>query len=395
MARRPSAKAEAASGTEAEGHGTNGWAVVESLLIDPEVSEILVNGPAHLYEERGGRLQRVAGGFADEAELLDAINRLLRPVGRLVSVDFPLMDERLADGSRISVALTPVAVNGPFVTIRKLAGPSLALGDLLQFGCLSEEMADFLKTAVEARLNILVSGGTGSGKTTVLNVLASLVDPRERLVTVGQTCELRVDREHICHLECCPPNRGGKGEVTFRELLHSAVRMRPDRVVTGELRGGEALDVLETMNSGHDGMLTLLHANSPQEALVRLEAMCLMAGTPLPAQVLRQLHLSALDLVVQMHRLLDGTRKITQIAEVTGVDGEAVGTQPLYLYEQTGREPEGKIRGEFRRTGLRGACHEKLGRAGTDSAQDAARREINKLRANLVAAGKPDGAPTK
>ena len=300
-------------------HELVGLGPLEPLLEDESVTEIMVNGPAQVYVERLGRLTRTEVCFDDEAHLRRIIERILAPLGRRADESSPMADARLADGSRINIVLPPLSVRGPILTIRKFARTPLLISDLIRLGTLTEHTAHFLRGCVEKRLNILVSGGTGSGKTTTLNALSSLIGERERIVTIEDAAELQLQQAHVVTLESRPPNLEGRGEITIRQLVRNALRMRPDRLLLGEVRGGEALDLLQALNTGHDGSLSTIHANSPRDALSRLETLTLMAGADLPLRAVREQVASAVQLVVQQQRLSDGRRRVTQIAEVAGI----------------------------------------------------------------------------
>ena len=302
-------------------HELVGLGPLEPLLEDESVTEIMVNGPAQVYVERGGRLTLTDVCFDDEAHLRRIIERILAPLGRRADESSPMADARLADGSRINIILPPLSVHGPILTIRKFAKTPLLVSDLIRLGTLNETAADFLRGGVEKRLNILVSGGTGSGKTTTLNALSSFIPAEERIVTIEDAAELQLQQAHVVTLESRPPNLEGRGEITIRQLVRNALRMRPDRLLLGEVRGGEALDLLQALNTGHDGSLSTIHANSPRDALSRLETLTLMAGADLPLRAVREQVVSAVQLVVQQQRLPNGSRRVTHLSEVTGIDG--------------------------------------------------------------------------
>ena len=329
-------------------HELTGLGPLEPLLEDETVSEIMVNGPDHVYVERRGRLARTPVVFDDEAHLRRIIERILAPLGRRADESSPLCDGRLADGSRINVILPPLAVHGPVLTIRKFARHPLTAADLVRLGTLTSQAADFLRAAVAGRLNILVSGGTGSGKTTTLNVLSSFIPDGERILTIEDAAELQLQQAHVVTLESRPPNIEGRGEITIRQLVRNALRMRPDRIILGEVRGAEALDLLMALNTGHDGSLSTVHANGPRDALARLETMVLMAGTELPLRAVREQVASALHLVLHQERARDGSRRVTHISEITGIIGEVIGLQDLFRWDVA--------RSSLRATGLRPAC---------------------------------------
>ncbi len=329
-----------------------GLGPLQPLLEDDEVSEIMANGPFDVFAERRGRLERTPVAFRDGAHLLQTIQKIVSPLGRRVDESSPMVDARLADGSRVNAIIAPLAVRGPALTIRKFSTRVLSMADLIAHGTLLPEMAMLLRAAVAGRLNILVSGGTGSGKTTTLNVLSSGIGEEERVITIEDAAELRLQQQHVVSLESRPANGEGQGRVGIRELVINALRMRPDRIVVGEVRGGEALDMLQAMNTGHDGSLTTAHANSPRDVLSRLETMVLMAGAELPSRAIREQIASAVDLIVHQARLRDGTRRITHITEVLGLEGDTITLQDIFLFEQMGLEDHQRVRGRFRATGV-------------------------------------------
>jgi pilus assembly protein CpaF len=337
-----------------------GFGPINSLLLDQTVSEIMVNGPQQVYVERQGRLELTPVKFRDHEHVLHVIEKIVAPLGRRIDESSPMVDARLPDGSRVNAIIPPLALKGPTITIRKFAKEPFTVGDLVNFGTLTREMADFLDACVKVKLNIVVSGGTGSGKTTTLNVLSSFIPADERIVTIEDAAELQLRQEHVVSLETRPANIEGKGAVTMRDLVKNALRMRPDRIVVGEVRGGEALDMLQAMNTGHDGSLTTGHANTPRDMLARLETMVLMAGMELPVKAIREQISSAVDLVIQQSRLRDGSRKITYITEVQGMEGEIVTMQDIFLFEQTGISDRGKIIGRLKPTGIRPKFYEKF-----------------------------------
>lgn len=337
---------------------------ISPLLRDPSVSEVMVNGPLDVYVERNGRLERTDVQFRDDAHVLHIIEKIVAPLGRRIDESSPMVDARLADGSRVNAIIPPLALNGPVLTIRKFSKDPFQVSDLISFGTLTVEMAKFLEACVKARLNIIVSGGTGSGKTTTLNVLSSFIPENERIITIEDAAELQLHQEHWVRLETRPPNIEGKGAVTMRDLVRNALRMRPDRIVVGEVRSGEALDMLQAMNTGHDGSLTTGHANSPRDMLSRLETMVLMAGMDLPVRAIREQISSALDLIVHQSRLRDGSRKITHITEVQGMEGDKIVLQDIFVFEQTGVEAKGRVVGTFRSTGIRPKFLSKIKAAG-------------------------------
>lgn len=324
----------------------------------------MVNGPKRVYVEKKGHLTKTNVAFDDNQHVLQVIDRIILPLGRRVDPDSPTVDARLPDGSRVNAVIPPVAIDGPSITIRKFRKDKLEMQRLVEFGSLMENMAEFLRACVLARLNIVISGGTGSGKTTLLNVLSSFIPEDERIVTIEDAAELQLQQEHIVRLETKPGNIDGGGIVTIRDLVRNSLRMRPDRIVVGEVRGGEALDMLQAMNTGHDGSLTTLHANTPRDALSRLETMILMAGMDLPLKVVRQQIASAVDLIVQQTRLKDGSRKVTAITEVAGLEGDIVVLTDIFKFDQTGIMAEGKVAGEFKPTGIRPLFSSRLEAAG-------------------------------
>ena len=331
------------------GHGP-----LEALLRDPDVSEIMVNGPSQIYVERTGRLHPVDVAFADEAHLRRTIDKIVARVGRRVDEASPMVDARLPDGSRVNAVVPPIALDGSTLTIRKFAADPYTVEDLVGFGTMTRAVADLLMACVRGRLNILISGGTGSGKTTSLNVLSSFIPHDERIVTIEDAAELQLHQEHVLRMEARPNNVEGRGEVTVRDLVRNALRMRPDRIIVGEVRDGAALDMLQAMNTGHDGSITTLHANSPRDSLSRLETMVLMAGMDLPTRAIREQITSAVDLIVHQSRLKDGTRKLTHITEVCGMEGEVVTLQDLYSFDfAAGLDASGRFLGTLQPTGLR------------------------------------------
>jgi pilus assembly protein CpaF len=311
-----------------------------------------------------GKLQNTSVQFQDEAHLMNIVERIVAPLGRRIDESSPLVDARLPDGSRVNIIIPPLALSGPCITIRKFARQALSIENLIGFGSLDEEMAMFLRACIKARLNIIVSGGTGSGKTTMLNVVSSFIPSDERIVTIEDAAELRLLQEHVVTLESRPANIEGKGQITIRDLVCNALRMRPDRIIVGEVRSGEALDMLQAMNTGHDGSLTTAHANSPRDVLSRLETMVLMAGMDLPVRAIREQICSAVDLIVQQSRMRDGSRKITYITEVQNMEGNVIILQDLFRFEQSGIDENGKILGSFRHTGIRPRCMEKFEASG-------------------------------
>ncbi len=317
-------------------HELTGLGPLEPLLADDDVSEILVNGPAQVYAERGGRLTLTETAFDDEAHLRRIIERILAPLGRRADESSPMADARLADGSRVNICLPPLSVRGPILTIRKFSRSPLRVADLIRLGTLTEAAAEFLRRSVESRLNILVSGGTGSGKTTTLNALSSFIPEAERIITIEDAAELQLQQAHVVSLESRPPNLEGRGEVSIRQLVRNALRMRPDRLLLGEVRGGEALDLLQALNTGHDGSLSTIHANSPRDALSRLETLTLLSGADLPLRAVREQVASAVQRVVQQQRLPDGRRRVTQVSEVAGLDAHgSLRVTDIFRWDET------------------------------------------------------------
>ena len=324
---------------------------LEDLLADDTVTEVMVNGPDRIYVERGGRLQLTGTTFMDEASVMAIIERIVSPLGRRIDESQPYVDARLADGSRVNAIIHPLSLVGPCITIRKFSKKPLYDHDLIRFGTLTPEMARFLQVCVLMRKNIIVSGGTGSGKTTLLNVIGNYLPPDERILTIEDAAELRLQQPHLVRLEARPPNIEGKGAITIRDLVRNALRMRPDRIIVGECRGGEALDMLQAMNTGHDGSLTTVHANAPRDVISRLETMVLMSGLDLPSRAIREQIASAVDIIVHESRLSDGSRKVVCISEVVGQEGDKITMQDLFEFRQTGLSPQGKVLGHFRPTG--------------------------------------------
>src|SRR4249919_2612018 len=341
-----------------------GLGPLEPLLRDPTISDILVNTYKNVFVERNGQLEKVAANFQDDRHLMRVIDRIVSAVGRRVDDSSPMVDARLADGSRVNAIVPPLAVDGPLVSIRRFPAERLKSDDLVTLRALTRPMLEFLSHCVRARLNGLISGGTGAGKTTLLNVLSSFISEHERIVTIEDAAELQLHQEHVARLETRPPNVEGKGAVKQRQLLVNALRMRPDRIVVGETRGEEALDMLQAMNTGHDGSLTTVHANSPRDALSRIETMIAMGATNLPERAMRQQIASAIQLVVQQTRLSDGTRKVTSIAEITGMEGEVITMQEIFTFEKLSVSQEGKVIGRFRASGVRPKLCERLRASG-------------------------------
>ncbi len=336
-----------------------GYGPLDPLLADDTINEIMVNGPKQVYVERNGRLELTDIEFEDEDHLMRIILRIVAPLGRRIDESSPMVDGRLPDGSRINAVIPPISLVGPVLTIRKFSRDPFTVEDLIRFGTMTREVAEFLRACVQARLNIVVSGSTGAGKTTLLNVLSSFIPPHERIITIEDAAELRLHQEHVITLEARPPNIEVKGEVTIRDLVINALRMRPDRIVVGEVRGGEALDMLQAMNTGHDGSLSTVHSNSPRDTLRRIETMVLMAGMDLPLRAIREQIASALDMIVHVARLRDGTRKIVSLSEVQGMEGDVVVLQDIFVFKQLGIR-DGRVIGELRPTGVRPKFMERL-----------------------------------
>ena len=341
-----------------------GFGPIQPLLDDPEVSEVMVNGPKKIFVERGGKVTKSGITFDDDDHVERIIDRIISPLGRRVDADSPTVDARLPDGSRVNAVIRPVAIDGPCITIRKFKKDKLTIDQLVAFGSLTQNMGDFIRACVLAHLNIVVSGGTGSGKTTLLNVLSSFIQENERIITIEDAAELQLQQDHVLRMETKVANVDGKGSVSIRDLVRNSLRMRPDRIIVGECRGGETLDMLQAMNTGHDGSLTTLHANTPRDALSRMETMVLMAGMDLPLKVVRQQIASAVDLIIQQTRLKDGARKVTAITEVVGMEGDTVVLTDIFKFEQTGVGPNGKILGELKPTGIRPVFGPKLDASG-------------------------------
>jgi len=341
-----------------------GYGPIQPLLDDPDVSEVMVNGPKKVFIEKKGKLTKSAVTFDDDDHVLRVIDRIILPLGRRVDADTPTVDARLPDGSRVNAVVRPVSIDGPCITIRKFRKDKLSIQQLIDYDSLTANMAEFIRACVLAHLNIVISGGTGSGKTTLLNVLSSFIPEEERIVTIEDAAELQLQQDHVLRMETKVANIDGKGMVSIRDLVRNALRMRPDRIVVGECRGGETLDMLQAMNTGHDGSLTTLHANSPRDALSRMETMVLMSGMDLPLKVVRQQISSAVDLIIQQTRLKDGSRKVTAITEVVGMEGEIVVLTDIFKFEQAGIGEHGKIIGELKATGIRPIFGPRLEAAG-------------------------------
>jgi pilus assembly protein CpaF len=336
-----------------------GYGPLEPLLQDGSITEIMVNGPNNVYIERNGLIEKTNVVFENEAHLMRIIERIVAPIGRRVDESSPMVDARLPNGYRVNATIPPLSLDGPLLTIRKFAQTPYTAQDLIANGTLTPSLVAFLKACVEARVNMVISGGTGTGKTTLLNVVSAFIPPHERIITIEDTAELQLKQEHVLRLEKRPPNVEGKGEVTIRQLVINALRMRPDRIIVGEARGGEALDMLQAMNTGHDGSMTTVHSNSPRDTLRRIETMVLMAGMDLPLRAIREQIASAIELVVHMERLRDGTRRVVKVAEVQGMEGDNIVMQDLFIFEQTGLQ-NGRVIGSLKPTGLRPRFAEKF-----------------------------------
>jgi pilus assembly protein CpaF len=341
-----------------------GFGPINPLLLDEDVTEVMVNGPNQVYCERKGKLVLTRIQFRDDEHVLSVIEKIVSPLGRRIDESSPMVDARLPDGSRVNAIIPPLALNGPTITIRKFAKDPFTIRDLINFGTVSEEMAIFLEACVKARLNIFVSGGTGSGKTTTLNVLSNFIPEDERIVTIEDAAELQLGQDHVVSLESRPPNIEGKGAITIRDLVRNSLRMRPDRIIIGEVRGAEALDMLQAMNTGHDGSLATGHSNSPRDMIARLETMVLFAGVELPVKAIREQIASAIDVIIQQSRLKDGTRKIVSITEIQGLEGDVIVLQDIFTFKQQGMNPEGKMIGKLAPTGVLPKFYENLDKSG-------------------------------
>jgi pilus assembly protein CpaF len=338
-----------------------GYGPIDRYLHDPTITEIMINGPHRVYVERAGKIETTLTTFIDEAHLRRVIDKIVGQVGRRIDEATPMVDARLPDGSRVNAVVHPLAIGGPFLTIRKFAADPYTVQDLIQMGTFTEQLARFLDGCVRGRLNVVVSGGTGTGKTTTLNVLSSFIPREERIVTVEDAKELQLAQQHVLSLEARPPNIEGRGEITIRDLVRNALRMRPDRIVVGECRAGEALDMLQAMNTGHDGSLTTVHANAPRDVLARIETMTLMAGYDLPVRAIREQMASALDVIIHLSRLRDGTRRVSHVTEVQGMDGDTLVMSDVFLFDYgMGVDDEGRFRGRLKATGTRPRFAEKL-----------------------------------
>jgi len=337
-----------------------GLGPIEPLLRDESITEVMVNGPRRVYIERGGKIYLTDVIFRDDDHVMHIIDKIVSPLGRRVDESSPYVDARLPDGSRVNAIIPPLALDGPTITIRKFATNPYSIADLMRFGTLTPNMAKFLEACVKGRMNVIISGGTGSGKTTLLNVMANYIPDNERIVTVEDAAELQLAQDHVVRLESRSVNIEGKGAVPIRDLVRNCLRMRPDRIVVGEVRGGEALDMLQAMNTGHDGSLTTGHSNAPRDMLARLETMVMMAGMELPLKAIRQQVASAIDVIVHSARLRDGSRAITHVTEILGMEGDVIQLQDIFLFEQTGVDSNGKVLGSHYSTGITPKCYEKI-----------------------------------
>lgn len=341
-----------------------GYGPLQQFLDDKDVTEVMVNGPNNIYIERNGRLSKTSVTFRDDAHVIRIIEKIALPLGRKIDSDNPTVDARLPDGSRVNAVVAPVTLDGPSITIRKFSKDKLTVDDLVRLGSMPRTLADFLNACVVSRLNIVISGGTGAGKTTLLNILSGFIPEDERIVTIEDAAELQLHQDHIVRMETRPKSVDGKREITIRDLVRNSLRMRPDRIVVGECRGGETLDMLQAMNTGHDGSLTTLHANSPRDALARMETMTLMAGLDLPIKVIREQISSAIDLIVQQTRLKDGSRKVTYVTEVIGMEGDTIVLSDIFRFEQAGVDTNVQVLGELKPTGIRPLFTQRLESAG-------------------------------
>jgi len=330
-----------------------GFGPLQPLLEDESITEVMVNGAKKVFIERSGKLIKTNISFPNDAAVLRVIEKIIAPLGRRIDGDSPTVDARLPDGSRVNAVIPPCAIDGPTITIRKFKKDKLTVDQLVGYGSITKNMAEFVRACVVSRLNIIISGGTGSGKTTLLNVLSGFIPDDERIVTIEDAAELKLQQDHVVRLETKPPNAEGRNAVTIRELVRNSLRMRPDRIVVGECRGGEALDMLQAMNTGHDGSLTTLHANASRDALSRLETMCMMAGMDLPVRVIREQIASAIDVIIQQSRMRDGSRKVTAITEVAGMEGDTIVLTDIFKFDQTGTSTDGRVIGDLKPTGIR------------------------------------------
>jgi pilus assembly protein CpaF len=341
-------------------HELFGLGPLEPLLADPTISDILVNSPQNIYIERRGKLERTSVTFKDDEHLMRVIERIVSSVGRRIDESSPMVDARLSDGSRVNAIIPPLSLDGPVLSIRRFGAEPLRISKLIEIGALTKDIAEMFEMCVSARLNILISGGTGAGKTTLLNALSAYIPEEQRIVTIEDSAELQLQQPHVVRLETRPSNIEGRGEVSQRDLVKNALRMRPDRIVIGEVRGGEAIDMLQAMNTGHDGSLTTVHANTPRDALARLETMIQMTGMKLSERAMRQQIASALNLVIQAARLSDGTRRVVSISEITGMEGDTITMQEIFMFERRGIDKDGNVVGRFRPTGVRPRFAERL-----------------------------------
>jgi pilus assembly protein CpaF len=341
-------------------HELFGLGPLEPLLADPTISDILVNSPQNIYIERRGKLERTSVTFKDDEHLMRVIERIVSSVGRRIDESSPMVDARLSDGSRVNAIIPPLSLDGPVLSIRRFGAEPLRISKLIEIGALTKDIADMFEMCVSARLNVLISGGTGAGKTTLLNALSAYIPEDQRIVTIEDSAELQLQQPHVVRLETRPSNIEGRGEITQRDLVKNALRMRPDRIVIGEVRGGEAIDMLQAMNTGHDGSLTTVHANTPRDALARLETMIQMTGMKLSERAMRQQIASALNLVIQAARLSDGTRRVVSISEITGMEGDTITMQEIFMFERKGIDKDGNVVGRFRPTGVRPRFAERL-----------------------------------
>ncbi|RWZ58215.1 CpaF family protein [Halobacillus fulvus] len=341
-------------------HELIGFGPITPLLSDYTITEVMVNGPDEVYVERKGKIEKTIVHFKDDDHVLRVIEKIVHPLGRRIDESSPMVDARLPDGSRVNAIIPPLSVDGPILTIRKFSERPFTVQDLIRFGTMNKDIAEFIQAAVASKLNVFISGGTGSGKTSSLNVLSSFIPPNERIVTIEDAAELKLSQSHVVSLESRPPNIEGEGEVTIRDLVRNALRMRPDRIIVGEVRSAEALDMLQAMNTGHEGSLGTGHANSPRDLLARLETMVLMSGFDLPIRAIREQIAGALDLIVHQSRMRDGKRRITHVTEVLGLEGDVIVLQDLFVFKETGIDVDGNVKGVFKSTGIRPHCAERL-----------------------------------
>lgn len=357
-----------------------GYGPIQPLLDDPSVTEVMVNGHKQVYIEREGKLLKTNITFSNDQAVMNLIERIVLPLGRRVDEETPTVDARLPDGSRVNAVIPPVSIDGPSLTIRKFSRERMRVDDLIRLNSITAHMAEFLRACVVARLNIIISGGTGSGKTTLLNILSEAIPEQERIVTIEDAAELQLHQEHVVRLEAKPPNINGAGEITIRHLVRNALRMRPDRIVVGEVRGGEALDMLQAMNTGHDGSLTTVHANAPRDATSRIETLVLLSGFDLPVSVAREQIASAIDVIVQQARLRDGSRKVVSITEVAGMEGNTIVLSEIFKFEEVGIDQGGNVLGELKPTGIRPMFDRQLETAGFKLAPEVFGANLDELR---------------